>query len=566
MEFLLTGKQMRNADLFTQESIGIAAPVLMERAALALRDEAERASGCRQFVLFCGRGGNGADGIAAARLLMADGKNVLAVLVGGMPYSDSLCGRQLSVYRALNGRSSAYGSPEYAGWLENAAPETICVIDALCGIGFRDEMKAEFKAAAKDINHLRSAGSFVISADLPSGICADDGSVSESAVLADVTLAFGAKKLGEVLYPGAGHCGTLRCCDIGIPEKAVMASLGCDDSSERSLKQERSTTRMTGAEGENTPDPAFFTLSRVDLGTLPERPPDGSKGTFGRILLLAGNRGMAGAAMMSAEGALKSGAGMVRVITPEENHTALAARLPEAMISAWHPETVLERPPDFSQEAGWADVYAAGPGIGSNASSSAVLSRFLETIFRRKHGALVLDADALRILAADSRIQALLAGRPENFSLVLTPHPGEFYALTECPVSSSFRERLDAGRKLAAKYRACVVLKDARTAVLTPHGVFLNTLGNSGMATAGSGDVLTGITAAMLFRYHCGTSGEADAAEAVSQAACMAVLLHAAAGDLASEELGPEGMTATDITARLGRVLRTASEEPPHRS
>ncbi len=526
MEYLLTGKQMRDADRYTTESIGIPAMVLIERAALAVRREALRLHGWKRCVAFCGRGSNGADGYAAARLLLEEGRPVLVVQTGEDPAPNSAAAAEKQLYGRLSGTVLRYGSAAWqqtlSGWIQG----DLLVIDALCGIGFTGSLRGEVLSAVRTIGAMKQqGGALILSVDMPTGVQADDGTAAEDAVFADLTVTFGARKVGQILYPGAVHCGKLIKEDIGIPRSALRLACG------------------------KTPGDSFFTMQPQDLVQIPGREPDGNKGTFGRVLLLAGSRGMAGASLLCAESVLRSGAGMVKIIAPEDNRAILQERLPEAMLHCYDAQHGNGLPKGMDTDAGWADVAAAGPGIGRDPAAAAVLRTFASAFCRQGRGFLVLDADGLRILAEDRQLQQILKSRPATCGLIMTPHPGEFAALSGKPLPEFLKEgilqRIGEGRRIAEAYRACMVLKDARTMVLTPDGIFLNSQGGSGMATAGSGDVLTGILAALLHRC-----------QNPYQAACLSVLLHAAAGDLAARELGPDGMTAGDITRRIGRVMQ----------
>lgn len=525
MEYLLTGKQMRDADRYTTESIGIPAIVLIERAALAVQREALRMTGWKQCVVFCGRGSNGADGYAAARLLLEEGRNVLTVQTGEDPAPGSAAAVEKQICEHLSGSVLRYGSAAWQQKRSGLVQGGLLVVDALCGTGFTGPLRGDVLSAVRTIRQMKQSGALILSVDMPTGVSADDGTAEEDAVPADLTVTFGARKIGQILYPGAIHCGKLVQEEIGIPRSALRLVCG------------------------KTPADSVFTMQPGDLALIPGRAPDGNKGTFGRVLLLAGSRGMAGASILCAESILRSGAGMVKIITPEENRAILQERLPEAMLHCYDTQRGDGLPVTFDQDLGWANVAAAGPGLGRDPAATAVLRTFVSAFCRRGRGVLVLDADGLRILAEDRQLQQILKSRPASCGLIMTPHLGEFAALSGISLENLLKERIlqriEEGRRVAETYRACMILKDARTLVLTPDGIFLNSQGGSGMATAGSGDVLTGILSALLHRC-----------QNIYQAACMAVLLHAAAGDLAARELGPDGMTAGDITQRVGRVLQ----------
>lgn len=544
MHYLLTGSESAAADLYTQKTIGIPQAVLMERAALAIAEEIrahvpDRVNGRRSFVLIlCGRGNNGADGLAAARLLTECGYIVRVVALPGKtgPAADgsemfrlqSHILRQLGIPVHIFSASEqrAAGTDEYPG---PAVPDAI--VDALYGTGLSRAVSGDAAELTAYAERMHGQGSFLLSADMPSGVSAEDGSVPGAAVCADETVSFGFFKKGQFLYPGAGCCGRIVLKDIGIPVSAAG-----DGSVRRHL---------------------LFTMDGEDLECLPDRVPQGNKGTFGKVLTLAGSAGVCGAALLCGRASFCAGAGMVRIFTSAQNRAILQGNMPEAMVSAYEPGKAAEQTDTLLSQMDWADVWAAGPGMGTDEDPKTLLRAVLRKAAGEKHRkALVLDADALRLLSSDASLADLLSEHSDSVGVVMTPHLGEFAALAGLPVAEAGERREELSRVLAARFRAVVICKDARTLVTAQdtegqenaglYRCFLNTAGNCGMATAGAGDVLTGILPSLIVRM-----GPDD----LFMAACMSVLVHALAGDDAVERTGKDALMAGDIIRSLKNVL-----------
>lgn len=507
MEYLVTAAQMKACDRRTTEIFGISSMVLMERAALACasvlleRDRRLRESGIpagpgsgRRTLVVAGCGNNGGDGIAVGRLLRQNGFAVTYVLLGNRDACSPETRQQLET-------EERYGSV-FHDQIPDA--EYDIIIDALFGIGLSRNLEGRFLQAVRTINQKTA---YVLSVDLPSGIHADTGAVMGDAVMADVTVTFAFPKTGCIFYPGAKYAGVLLCRDIGITEESFEDGV-----------------------------PSLFTCKGDPTAWLPPRDPAGNKGSFGKVLLAAGSAGMAGAALLAGEAVLRSGAGMLRLATAEENRRDLLELLPEAMTG---PLGQLE------EAEAWADVLAAGPGLGTGADAAEAV-RWLLLESRKP---LVLDADGLNLLSADPELLEALVCRQEHTEtrrpLILTPHPGELGRLVSLPAAQIAADPIPVVRSLSAKLHAVVLCKGARTVVSREDGrCYVNTSGCSGMATAGSGDVLTGILASLL------AAGMDPFA-----AACLGVYVHGLAGERAAHQKGSCGMLAGDITAQLGAVL-----------
>ena len=518
MRYLLTGAEMTKADHYTSEVIGIPSLVLMERAALGAAEEIRKRfpKGTRVTVV-AGRGNNGADAVAAGRLLTDWGYPVSFFITKGKVGEDSSMAVQLKVISAYGLDCRVY-EPGRA-MLEETEPRVL--IDGLFGTGLARNIEGDLEDAVSEINRLREEqGVFVASVDIPSGISSDDGSIMGCAVKSDLTVTFAFYKRGHFLYPGAAFCGDLVLKEIGITERSL----------------------------EKKPDMFIYDHERIrDL--IPDRDPAGNKGTFGKVLVAAGSAGMCGAAFLSASAAFAAGAGMVKIFTPEENRPVLQTLLPEAMITACdpsHPDSFAEK---LRKDLEWADILILGPGIGRGDYARTLLYD-LYTIMQEERAlvrGLVLDADGLWVTFSDPDLTEMLCGRAWPEKLIMTPHLGEFAHMSGTDIPGASSHRIFLGRSLAKRCRGVILCKDARTIAVGPKDdrIFLNQYGTSGMAAAGSGDVLTGLCGSFL----------AAGMEAFD-AACAGCSAHARAGEAAARELGDYSMKAGDIITHLPGLLK----------
>lgn len=492
MKYLVSAEEMKRYDENTIEKIGIPALVLMERAALQaferletrLRDVPPQE---KTSLVMAGCGNNGGDGLALARLLAESGVAVEVWLVGREEKATAQWRAQREI---LKHYPVEYSTKPLRG-------EYTIVIDALFGVGLSREITGAYRAALERFGKLKG---FKLALDLPSGIDADTGKVWGIAASVDETVAFGFCKRGLVLYPGCAFAGTVTTAPIGISETAFLGE-----------------------------EPEWFTYEEEACELLPGRRKDGNKGTFGKLLLIAGSKNMAGAAVLAAKAAYRAGAGMVKVITPEENRVILQAAVPEALLAA---ETDMAENLD-----GWADVVAAGPGLGKDERALSLLRQTVEGC----ELPLLIDADGLNLLAQHRELADVLERQTRGGrKLVLTPHVGELARLEGKSVPEIKEKLPECGKRIASALHAVVAAKDARTFVCREEGsLFVNLTGNSGMATAGSGDVLAGIIAGLM----------AQGMEPFG-AACAGVYLHGKAGDAVSASIGEHACMAGDIVER----------------
>ncbi len=497
MEYVLTAAEMKQCDEQTTTEYGIPSLVLMERVALETARIITGRYGTDISVgIVAGSGNNGGDGIAIARILQESGVSVQIHLMGEEAKCTEQTRMQIRAARMLD-------IPIHYG-MDNYLYDVI--VDAIFGIGISREIEGKYKEVIEGINESHA---IVVSADMPSGIHTDSGRVMGCAIEADITVTYGYRKLGQLLYPGTDYTGELICVPIGIPDKLV----------------------------ENTKK-GIVTFTKSDL-RFPKRNHGGNKGTFGKVLMIAGSKNMGGACQLASTSAFRIGSGMVRIYTAWDNRESLLRKLPEAIIDTYaddEQEGLSEEETDRLQKGiSWADVIAIGPGLSTSAKAGTILSYVLE----HSEKPMVIDADALNILAQkQDLLQMLEHGRnPVRREIILTPHLGEFARLLQHPVSEISQNILKYCRSFTQKYDVTLVCKDARTIVTRKLKMtYLNTSGNDGMATAGSGDVLTGMIAGLLAQ-------KMDSYEA----AVMGTFIHGLAGDIAKERSSAYYIMSQDI-------------------
>ena len=526
----LTADQMRDWDRCAIAERGIPGLSLMSRAGAAVaRVAADLAAcrGCARMVAVAGRGNNGGDACVAARLLHAAGLPVemLATAPADLLRGDARTAWDQMVATGVPVRVL----PDDAAWQawsdEAAFPRGVVVIDGLLGTGSTGAPRGVVAAAIRWINAVRRQGG-VVAVDLPSGLDADSGAPSDPVVLADITVSFGAPKCGFANPRAWQALGRVEIAEIGLPADGMPVS------GDRTL--------------------AFIAapdLSRV----LPERARDGHKGCFGHVLVIGGSRGLTGAPALAALGALHGGAGLVSAAAPAASVAVLAAQAPAVM--AYTVETAADGgmtpatlAAGLTRRLDSLDVIAAGPGLSAGVGTAALVAALLSESCRR----LVLDADALNVLARQPEVlRRVVATVDGDASVIITPHPGEAARLLGLSTAAVQADRLAAVRALAARTGAVAVLKGAGTLVGSPDGrVALNLTGNPAMASGGSGDVLTGLIAALW----------AQGLSAVD-AARLGVWLHGTAGDRAAWQSGARALPAEVLARGLDGAWRWLARE-----
>jgi NAD(P)H-hydrate epimerase len=508
---VLNAAQMREADRRTIEEVGIPSLVLMENAGrqVVAAIEAVHSDLLEESVaVLCGRGSNGGDGLVVARTLLQRGVDVSVFLLGTVDEVRGDARTNLEILGRLGLSVVEIGDGE--AWELHASEVTGCalIVDAIFGTGLNAPLSGLLETVVADVN---ASGVPIVSIDLPSGLSADSHELRGDSIDAGLTVALAAPKLPLVLPPAETRSGDIVIADIGIPASII----------------------------ESVEGPRVELLTRgLIRGLVNPRSPDSHKGDYGGVLIVAGSLGKTGAAHLTALGALRSGAGLVTVATPAGCQAIVAAMAPEYMTQGI-PEIAGELDANSVDQLldGARDVIAIGPGLGQRAATR----EFVKLLVDRATTPLIIDADGLNAFADDPD---RLAGR-EGRDVIITPHPGEFARLVRMSPDDVQANRLDLARNFAVSHRVYVVLKGHRTLIATPdEKVFINPTGNPGMATGGTGDVLTGVVAAWLAQL-------LDA-----EAACkVAVYLHGLAGDLAAADEGEIAMTAGDVAAYLGRAV-----------
>lgn len=494
---------------------GIPSGRLMESAALGLAAELVSAfPEARNVIAVCGPGNNGGDGLAAARILSRRGLSLSVFTLGDPDSYRGDAAENASKAREAGLELTSLSRRAGMASFERRLRAADAVVDALFGTGLTRALSG---SAARAVSSMNSARRPVVAADLPSGLSSDTGQLLGPCVKASATVAFAALKHAHVFWPARGFCGRVVVHDIGIPRRMLFPSK----------------------------EPLVVAEAADVRGWLAARPADSHKADFGRLAVIAGSRGKAGAAVLTARGALRMGAGLVTVFCPASLESIIVSALPESMtrglpeedgaLAAAAAEPLLEALRDF-------DAAVAGPGLGTRKGTVAVLEKLLSA-----KCPLVCDADALNAFA----------GRPRAFSrrraqTLLTPHPGEAARLLETTGGDVQRDRLAAARKLSRSSRAVVLLKGAGSLTCSPSGsTTLNPTGTPLMSTAGSGDVLAGAIGALLAG---GWKAE--------RAAIAAAYLHGCAGERLEESLGEAGLLAGELAEELPRARKALRSEP----
>lgn len=492
MIYLPTGEQMRRADLYTIEEIGVPSMVLMERAALeVVRCMEEEQLDFRRVLVICGSGNNGGDGYAIARLLHLKGHDVTIFFAGNS--------QKRSEENAQQAKIAAHYEIPVITNLDTE--EYSVIIDALFGTGLKREVTGHYREILCSVNQMTGKK---VAVDLPSGIHDTTGARMGIAFCADLTVAIAFPKRGLFLQEGNVCAGKILTGDIGI-------------SSE------------TFSEGTVT-----FGYEKQDLFLgFPKRKKNSHKGSYGKVLMIAGSKGMSGAAYLSAKAAYAVGAGLVQIYTHEENRVILQQLLPEAIITTY--DTFDSE--QLEKLIQWADLIGIGCGLGKSDTAE----RVMQYTLKRALVPCVVDADGINILS--KHMEWI---EETNALIVLTPHMKEMSRMLQCSVRELIEQRMEKLHAFVERYKVVCVLKDARTLVAKEHrNTYLNLSGNAAMAKAGSGDVLAGVIVGIL----------AQQCEPYTSA-CLGVFLHGLAGDMARDKKGACSVLASDLVAEISSVLK----------
>ena len=511
---VITAEGMRFLDRSATEEFGISIDTLMEAAGRRVAEELELAFGPpagMKIAVVAGKGNNGGDGFVAARYLLERSAQVVVYLLSSPMDVRGEAKTNLERYQQRSGPVRIVDAAALAHLASDLA-ENDLIVDALFGMGISSALQG---AAARIVDAINASGKPVVSVDIPSGIHADTGRVMGAAVRATVTVTFALPKLGLLIHPGLEFSGRIRVADIGIPEEAIRRM----PSTIQWLSPPEISARMK------------------------DRPGDAHKGGCGHVLVIAGSTGKGGAAVMTALSALRSGAGLTTLAMPAGLEAALPNR-PMELMTLPLPQTgegtlafsALEPILKFAHDK---TVAAIGPGLSTHPETV----RLVQALLTHLAIPIVLDADGINALA----------GHPDflkqaRSKIVLTPHPGEMARLNGTSTRDIQSNRPAAAAEFVGRYPATLVLKGAGTVIAERAGqLTLNTTGNPAMATAGTGDVLTGIIAGLM------AQGYDD-----GEAALLGVYLHGLAGDLASAKMGGIGMLAGDLIAAIPAARASA--------
>lgn len=533
MEWLMNREMMQEIDRVTMQEIGIPSMVLMERAALKVTSHVEamiQEEGHRlgsKVLVVCGVGNNGGDGVATARLLHLAGIHTEIFVLGDCEKMTEQMRQQVGIARNL-------GVPFVQ---EPSYNDYSIMVDAIFGVGLGRPIQGIYESAIRQMNESQAK---IVSVDIPSGVNADDGSILNIAVQADVTVTFGYSKIGLVLYPGSAMAGKVFVEDVGFPSKSY----------EKARQQHLEWNE-------------YITYTKEDLKRLPIRPRHSHKGTFGTVLVVAGSKGMSGACYFSAKAALRSGAGLVRILTVEENREILQTLLPEAIVLTYSDILLEENPTYYMNIIESASAIVVGPGLGTAPTSM----KILKMVLKYTKVWTVVDADAINLLSelvtrmtkdddindesyqgsVQRRLECLSRILPEN--IILTPHLKEFSRLIQCEVAKINKMFIDTIDICSYNKVLIYVIKDSVTTVVQGRLRYFNQTGNDGLATGGTGDVLTGIIGSLLAQGLL-----------PFEAACLGVLAHGLTSEYYSKAHYSGSMIASDVIEYIGDVFQTDTQ------
>jgi NAD(P)H-hydrate epimerase len=528
---ILSAAEMREVDRLTTERYGLPSILLMENAAVRTVEAVESRFGAvegKRALILCGKGNNGGDGAAIARQLYAKGCAVTLLLLGKVEETRGDARMNFEVARALAAEAKSFQFVFVESETSESLATTLAPLqlfdfdlffDAIFGTGLTRPAAGLFEQALQWLNHRwLNHRQRVIAVDLPSGLSSDSAELIGTAVRAHLTVTFTAPKIANIFAPAADCNGALIVAPIGSPDALVQESgsrLQLIDSS------------MIGA---------WLGASR--------RTSQAHKGDAGKVLIIAGSRDKTGAAALAGEAAMRAGTGLVTVATARSAQPAVAAQvivecMSEALAETEDGSVALEALEQALALAGERDVVALGPGLGSSDDST---RQFVREMIVRRQRPMVIDADGLNALVGWTEN---LQGSAE-LPLILTPHPGEMARLIGRSIKDLAQQGIEIAREFATEHQVILVLKGHRTLIAAPDGeVFVNATGNAGMATGGSGDVLTGILAGLLAQKPDDALG----------ATLSGVYLHGLAGDFAAASLGTRALLASDISRFLGEAF-----------
>jgi NAD(P)H-hydrate epimerase len=507
---------MNRLDRLAIEEYGISGLVLMENAGRQVVEVIRQVMGEMQgkvVTIFVGKGNNGGDGFVIARHLLNLGAEVKVLSIVELSDITGDAATNLNIWQRMEQKVYSLQHGDGLNIVRLVLMNTDLIVDAIFGTGFKGKMTEKVGSLVEVLN---SSGKPIVAVDIPSGLEANTGKVNGPCIQASHTATFALPKLGLLLEPGADYTGELHVADISIPSLLIE---------------------------QEAPERHLITPEMVK-SWLPNRPSAAHKGSFGRVLIVAGSRGMTGAACLTGEAAVKTGAGLVTVAVPETLHDIVEAKLTEVMtvplpdngkgfLSSEARQSILNLLEN-------ADVLALGPGLSTQPEVVAMVKELLPSV----RVPCLIDADGLNALIGEVDIL-----RKIQAPVVITPHPGEMARLLEVSIKEIQGSRLETTGRAATVWNVVALLKGAKTVVAAPDGsVYINPTGNPGMATGGSGDVLTGMVAALIGQKL-----------APASAAAAGAYLHGLAGDHGAMDKGMLGLTAGDILAKIPAAAQSAT-------
>ncbi len=501
---VVTAAEMRQIDRTTIEVLGVPSMVLMERAGLGVVREIEAmfGPGQREVVVLAGPGNNGGDGLVVARTLHQRNYRVQALLFGEPDRLSPDCGRQYEICKNMKVPVKMVSS------VRVSQLKGKLVVDALLGTGLNKDLRENILKVVRTTNE---ADTEVIAVDIPTGVSSDTGQLMPDAIRATLTVTFGLPKRGHLLYPGRAYTGKLIVEDIGFPPELL-----------------------------NSKDLKVQVVEEAEVrAILPLRPEDAHKGTFGHVLILGGSWGKTGALRMAAKAALRAGTGLVSIATEKEVLPVLPVLEEMTLPLDGYTGRDLEEVLRFLHER--ADVLAIGPGLGRQQEKMNFVLRLLEVC----PVPAVVDADGLYALSGLGPDKLIRFLNKLPCPVVLTPHPMEMARLVGSTAKEVNEKRIELAEEFSIKTGTCLVLKGAPTVVASEGSVYINPTGSEAMATAGSGDVLTGVISGLLAQ-----------GLPVLEASVAGVYLHGLAGDIGAQEKTSYGLTAGDLIEYLPRAFK----------
>ena len=502
------------------QKLGISGMILMERAALStaefIKDRLLTADKDKKVIAICGSGNNGGDGIACARILYEWGFNVEIFVVGKEERFTGQTRAQVDL--AVNSEADLKIVEPSELITDRDDFKNIIIIDAIFGVGFKGRLEGDLEKLARYLNMFNSVK---VAVDIPSGVNGSNGRVESTAIKCDYTITFGVNKTGIAVYPGKDYAGEVIVADIGFPKKALEL-VSC-----------------------NT-----FTFDETDIEYfLPKRKEYSNKGDFGKVLVIAGSEEMCGASYLSALAAYRTGAGLVRIFTPKGNRISLQNLIPEAILTTYNDDSAMAIGTNTEEKLykavkEWADVIVIGPGLGISARSKSIVKKVVDI----SEVTTIIDADGLRLfreVTEEKENRKLDLKKDLKTGFVLTPHIKELSDLLYLHKEEVKDNIID----IADELKSCegiVVIKEARTVVVGEGRCYINNSGNSAMAKAGSGDVLTGIIAALMV---------GDKLRLFMMVA-LGVYIHGLAGDILKEKKGNHGILARELADEVAEVMK----------